>query len=83
MRRNCPSPVLTNPLNSRRARLKLLHQRLEDIEARNRMAQPIPVLRCRTCSHPECGTRKPQSTPHDHLIIHMGCIHDAPTTSQP
>ena len=71
-------------LDSKRARLKLLHQRVADMELKLSLAQPIPSIRVRTCSHPECGKTKPRNLPADVLIIQLGCRHAVPgrTTHQ-
>ncbi len=76
--------ALSNPLNSRRSRLKMLHQRLADIELKHSLAQPIPTIRVRTCRHPECGKTVPRNLPADVLIIRLGCKHAIPgrTTNQ-
>ncbi len=75
------SLLLTNNLDSRRQRLKMLHQRLTEVELQHEMAQPIPTLRIRTCSHPECGARKPRSLPADVMLIYMGCKYEVPSTA--
>ena len=74
-------PLFSNPLESRRHRLKMLHQRLAEAELRASMAQPIPTLHVRTCSHPECGAKRPQNPPADLLIINLGCKYAVPGTS--
>ena len=70
-------------LDSKRARLKMLHQRLADMELKHSLAQPIPSVRVRTCSHPECGPRTPRNAPEDALIIRMGCKYAPPFPPHP
>lgn len=65
-------------LDSKRSRLKMLHQRLADMELRNNLARPIPSIRIRSCSHPECGQTKPHNLPADVLIIQLGCQYRVP-----
>ena len=72
--------LTTSILDSRRTRLKLLHQRIAELETAAQMAQPIPVIHARSCAHTECGTRMPRISPGtDALIIRMGCIHESPS----
>ena len=65
-------------LDSKRSRLKMPHQRLADMELRNNLARPIPSIRIRSCSHPECGQTKPHNLPADVLIIQLGCQYRVP-----
>jgi hypothetical protein len=71
---------VANPLDSRRSRLKLLHQRIADLDLANQTAKPIPTIRIRTCSHPECGVLCTTATklPQDALLIQMGCKYLSP-----
>jgi len=72
--------LTTSILDSRRTRLKLLHQQIAELERRNQMAAPIPVYYVRGCSHTECGSRVPHLPPgSDALIIKLGCIHQSPS----
>ena len=61
----------------------MLHQRLAEVELLHEMAQPIPTLRVRTCSHPECGARKPRSLPADVMLIYLGCKYAVPGRERP
>lgn len=70
-------------LDSKRSRIKMLHQRLEDMELRHNLARPIPSVRIRGCSHPECGQTKPRNLPPDVLIIQLGCKYRCPGREQP
>lgn len=72
--------LTTSILDSRRTRLKLLHQRIAELETAAQMAQPIPVFYVRSCSHTECGSRMP-SIPlgSDALVIKLGCKYASPS----
>jgi hypothetical protein len=72
--------VTHSTFDSKRTRLKLLNQRLSEVEQRLKMAAPIPVFRVRSCMHPECGATKPRNAPPDALFIYLGCKHSIPGT---
>ncbi len=75
---------LASITQTRKSRLKTLAQQLAAMEASASRAAPITIIRCRKCSHEECGQRLPANLPADALVIWQGCIHQCPTgTEQP
>ena len=73
---------LASITQTRKSRLKTLAQQLAAMEASASRAAPISVIRCRKCSHEECGQRLPSQLPADALVIWQGCIHQAPTPAE-
>ena len=72
---------LASITQTRKSRLKTLAQQLAAMEASASRAAPITIIRCRKCSHEECGQRLPSQLPADALIIWQGCIHEVPCPS--
>ena len=72
----------TTATQTRKSRLKALAQQLAAMEASASRAAPISVIRCRKCSHEECGQRLPSQLPADCLIIWQGCLHQVPVPAE-
>jgi hypothetical protein len=73
---------LASITQTRKSRLKTLAQQLAAMEASASRAAPITIIRCRKCSHEECGQHLPSQLPADALIIWQGCIQEVPISAE-